>query len=425
MKNHLAICLLAACAVCVLPLSTLAQDEPAKPATQAAEATPAATTQDKPASDNSAANQEPSADEKAAMEKLAEEKKAKKEAHDKMMEAAKIAEVVTLVKDLKNPTGIAVQPETGHVFVADSGNFRVVRFADGMLEEVITDFPKDKYGENPTFDIGPLGLAFIDKDTLVVGGGGKPDGEEMLRVYKVPAIGAAAIKADKMHGDAKMLVAEDDVVGEGNFYGVAKGDKGIYVTCNGDDGKGWVSMATLAGDKLNEFTRKIPTKELVEVDAPVAITISPEFYVAVGQMGEINVAKDSLLTFYNQEGEMKANFKTELNDISGLAYGPNAKRLFATDFNWLDGDNGGLYKIIGVGETQCKTEEIAKLKRPSALAFTPDGNLFVTLAGDHDKSNGQLVVIKGLDVDQKTMKKQLEEQKMKEEKEAEEKKDEE
>ena len=183
MKNHLAICLLAACAVCVLPLSTLAQDEPAKPATQAAEATPAATTQDKPASDNSAANQEPSADEKAAMEKLAEEKKAKKEAHDKMMEAAKIAEVVTLVKDLKNPTGIAVQPETGHVFVADSGNFRVVRFADGMLEEVITDFPKDKYGENPTFDIGPLGLAFIDKDTLVVGGGGKPDGEEMLRVY--------------------------------------------------------------------------------------------------------------------------------------------------------------------------------------------------------------------------------------------------
>ena len=84
-----------------------------------------------------------------------------------------------------------------------------------------------------------------------------------------------------------------------------------------------------------------------------------------------------------------------------------------------------MYKIIGVGETLCKTEEIAKLKRPSALAFTPDGNLFVTLAGDHDKSNGQLVVIKGLDVDQKTMKKQLEEQKMKEEKEAEEKKDEE
>ncbi|MFK7768019.1 MAG: hypothetical protein AB8B55_12420 [Mariniblastus sp.] len=348
------------------------------------------------------APQGPTAEEKAAKEKLAKERAEKKTAHEKVMKAAKTGEVVTLLDELKNPTGVAIQPETGHVFVADSGNFRVVRFADGMMEPVITDFPKDKYGKDPTFDVGPLGLLFLDKTTLVVGGGGKPDGEEMLRVYKIAELGSDPIKADKMHGEAKMLPAADEVVGEGNFYGLAKGDKGIYVTCNGDDVKGWVSIATVEADKkLKEFARKIPTKELVEIDAPVAITISPEGHITVGQMGEINEAGDSQLTFYDEEGEMLANFALKLNDISGLAYGPKFGRLFATDFNWLDEDNGGLYKIIGVGDSGCKTEEMAKLKRPTALAFDPEGNLFVTLSGDADKPNGQLVVIKGLDVDQK------------------------
>ena len=93
---------------------------------------------------------------------------------------------------------------------------------------------------------------------LVVGGGGKPDGEDRLSVFKVPAAGADPIKADKTEGDAKMLpaVEDDDVVGEGDFHGLAKGTKGIYVTCNGDDEKGWVSLATLKEGKLDTFDRR-------------------------------------------------------------------------------------------------------------------------------------------------------------------------
>lgn len=312
-------------------------------------------------------------------------------------------QVKTIAEGLNNPSSVAVQPETGHVFVADSGALRVIRIIDEKVEPVIVDFPKDVYGKGPIYDIGPLGLCFLDKDTLVVGGGGNPDGEERLYVFKVPAAGADPIKADNTHGEPLMLAPQDDIVGEGNFYALAKGSKGIYVTCNGDDEKGWVSLATLEGGKLKSFTRKIATKEATELDAPVAITISPEGHVTVGQMGEINLPGDSLLTFYDEEGEMLDNFKTGMHDVSGLAYGPKHGRLFATDFSWLDTDNGGLYKIVGTNDAnRCKIVEIVKLNKPTALAFNPDGDLYITLAGDtsegSEKPDGKLVMIEGLDV---------------------------
>ena len=72
---------------------------------------------------------------------------------------------------LNNPCGVTVQPETGHVFVSDSAGGRVLRIVDGKPQDVITGFPKDVYGKGPKYDIGPLGLVFVDKDTLVVGGG--------------------------------------------------------------------------------------------------------------------------------------------------------------------------------------------------------------------------------------------------------------
>ena len=316
-------------------------------------------------------------------------------------------EVKTIVERLNNPCGIAIQPETGHVFVSDSGALRVIRIVDGKAEPVITGFPKDNYGKGPVYDIGPLGLVFIDKNTLAVGGGGKLDGEEMLRVYKIPAAGAAPIDASQMHGAPQTLPANGKVVGEGNFYGLAKGNQGIFVTCNGDDEKGWISLAKISDGKITNFDRKIATKEATKVDAPVAITVSPEGFLAVGQMGEITLAGDSLLTFYDENGQKLENFKTDLFDITGLAYGPKRGRLFATDFRWLDTDQGGLYKIIAIKDNyeKCKPQKIVSLKKPTALAFHPNGDLYSTLAGNsvegNGKPDGKLIMIQGLDAEPK------------------------
>ena len=300
---------------------------------------------------------------------------------------AQEAKVETVVGGLSNPCGVAVQPETGHVFLSDSALGRVVRVVDGKLEDVITGFPKDVFGKGPFYDIGPLGLVFLDKNTLVVGDGGFKDGEECIRVYTVPEAGKPALNFDK---DAKAksgpLTPAEGVLGEGNLYGLAATKSAIYVTCNGDDTKGWVAKADLTGSKLGKLERYIATKEAVEVDAPVAITISERGEIVVGQFGENNKPHDSLLTFYSAKTGMKImNLETGLYDITALAYSPKSKLLYATDFAWMAESEGGLFRLDAADRrsaaTAVKAVKIAPLDKPTAMAFAPDGTLYITVIG--------------------------------------------
>jgi hypothetical protein len=290
----------------------------------------------------------------------------------------------TVLEGLKNPCGIAIQPETGDLFIADSGAARIIRVVDGKAENVIVDFPLDVYGKGPMYDIGPLGLAFVDKDTLVVGGGGKPDGEELLRVYQVPEKGAEAIKADDMLS-SNALPATDDIKGEGNFYALAIAGDHVFVTCNGDDTKGWVSRALLEGNKTKSFERFIATKEATEVDAPVGIAIEPTAgHLAVGQMGEITVPGDSLLTFYSaKDGRMLSKYETGLSDIDALAYSAD-NQLYALDFSWHDTTQGGLFHLISDkvdGQPMVKSVKVMNLDKPTAMVFAEDGSLYITIIG--------------------------------------------
>lgn len=313
------------------------------------------------------------------------------------------AKMEVVLEGLNNPTSVAIQPGTGVVFVADSGAQRVIRVVDGKAEDVITGFPKDIYGKGPLYDIGPLGLLFIDQDTLMVGGGGMPAGEDTIALYKIPAAGENAISAEDIEGDVKSLPETDSQPGEGDFYGLARTGKGVFVTCNGDDEKAWIGLATLDEGKLKDFTRSIALKEETKVGGPVAITYSPDGFLAIGQMGSIRKERDSLLTFCDpDDGEILATFPTGLHDITGLAYGPKRGRLFATEFNWQDKSNGALVKLVGAGD-KCNARKVIDLEKPTALAFSRSGDLYVTLAGNTSEGanepDGKLIMIKGLDDD--------------------------
>jgi DNA-binding beta-propeller fold protein YncE len=307
--------------------------------------------------------------------------------------------VTTVVGGLNNPCGVAIQPETGHVFVADSGASRVIRVVDGKAQDVITGFKTDVYGKGPMYNIGPLGLLFLDKDTLVVGGGDLLDGAEKLRVFQVPSAGAAAIQADAAVASFE-LKEEGEIKGEGNFYALAATADAVFVTSNGDDTKGWVAKATRKGNTLTAFERFIATKEAVEVDAPVGATISPKGELVIGQMGEINVPHDSLLTFYSpKDGKKLLNLPSGLYDISGLAYGPKG-RLYAIDFAWMKADEGGLFDLVGVikdRQQAIESKKVLSLDKPTAMAFGADGALYVTVFGtakdENDKQPGQLLKI--------------------------------
>lgn len=383
------------------------EDKPAEKQDKPAEEKPAET-QEKPAEEKAAeAEEKPAEEEMKQEEKPAEE--AEKPAEQPQEETEKPADsaaaetqegelqMTVESTDLYNPCGIAIQPETNTLFIADSGNHRIVRMVEGKLEEVVVEFPEDIYGKGPQYAVGPLGMCFLDKDTLVVGGGGMKDGEELLRVYKVPAAGEAAIKADQMENSMAMP-AEGDVVGEGNFYAVAATETGVYVTLNGDDAKGWVGKATREGNSLKDFTRFIATKEATGVDAPVGICTLQGGHLVVGQMGEITVPGDSLLTFYTEaEGKEVGNFKTGLSDITAVGYSA-AGHLYALDFSWHDTTKGGLFRLVAEGEDGCIAKPMMTLDKPTSMVFDQDGNLWVTVIGtaEGEAKGGQLIKISGL-----------------------------
>lgn len=293
--------------------------------------------------------------------------------------------VETVLEGLINPCGLAIQPETGVIFVSDSGAGKVLRVVEGKAQEVITGSPKDLYGKGPKYDIGPLGIAFFDKNTLVVGDGGFVDGKEYLRVFTVPEAGTTLDYEKDAKTKAGPLEETSDLKPEGNFYGLAASKSAVYVTSNGDDTKGWVLRMTVEGTKFGKLERWLATKEQVDVDAPVGITLSPRGEVVIGQMGEVNKPNDSLLTFYNAStGKMLLNLETNLHDITALAYHPKTGLLYATDFAWVEPKDAGLYRIdraVKDGDAPIKVTKVVALEKPTAMAFAPDGTLYVTTIG--------------------------------------------
>ncbi len=334
-------------------------------------------------------------------------KKEEKGKEDKKTAGPQVQDIVI---NLYNPCGVTVQPKTGHVYISDSGNLRLLRFTPAKGEqapsiaEVVVGFPKDVYGKGPKYEIGPLGLLFATDNLLAVGGGGKPDGEEVLWFFDVSQIKDKPIEAKAAKFIAGPIPKSDKTNrGEGNFYALTLAAGAVYVTTNGDDTKGWVARCPIKDGTPGKLELAIATKPQVEVDAPVGVTTSPQGKLVVGQAGEINVPEDSLLTFYDPaSGKLELKLETPLYDIVALAYHPKSGTLYALDFAWMAPDKAGLYRLdVTTGDKpSLKVTKVLKLDKPTAMAFTPEGQLYITLIGtakEGDKYKpGKLIRVSGL-----------------------------
>lgn len=299
-----------------------------------------------------------------------------------------------VARNLDNPTGIAIHPRTGHIFVADrAGVHRVYRVEGERRRQQaseITGFPTDIYGKGPMYDIGPLGLAFMDDEHLVVGDGSQKDVDEVILIFDI-ADEPPAEPQQMDHAEYTLgpLGPNDMGQAEGNYYAVAVTDGAIYATANGDDTKGWIVKAELKDGKPGELKRGIATKEAVGVDAPVALTTDKSGNLVVGQMGEINLPGDSLLSIYSAEsGELLHNWETGLNDITGLAYSPTTGKLYATDFAWLDTTQGGLFELM-VKDDEVEVRKVAELDKPTTIVFDAEGNAYVAVIGTAEEGSDQ------------------------------------
>ncbi len=296
-----------------------------------------------------------------------------------------------MVINLDNPSGLAIHPKTGHVFIAS--NDGVHRFLPGEVPLKcpleISDFPTDIYGKGPMYNISALGVAFFDDEHLIVGDGSLPDGQELVRVYKIaekhPGKYQKAEEAAMTTGP--IAAGEQSVMGEGNYYGVAVLDGFVYVTNNGDDTKGWISRFEIKDGKAGTLTPFIATKVATSVDAPVPI-VAHEAKLYVGQMGEVTTGGDSLLTIYDpktynaEDPKAEKSYPTGLSDIAGLAISPTNKKWYCTDFAWAKPEDGGLFELtIEEDDNKVTAKKLAKLDKPTALAFDKDGNLYVTVFG--------------------------------------------
>ena len=312
----------------------------------------------------------------------------------------------TLCAGLDKPCGVAVQPGTGHVFVSDSGAGRVVRVdpdRPGAVVPAVVGFPVAEAGGKPQRQVGPLGLAFLDRRTLVVGQSRLDGRGGQIRIYDLPASGQA-LAADQ--SQYKLVPGPQADPGSGYFYGLVSTGDAIYATCSGADTTGWVAKAEVQNRRPHNLERFPAATPGGPTGTPVGITVNYRGHVVVSQVGAAGQEKDSLLTFYHaQNGRVLMQQKTGLDDVVGLAYSRNDRtgRLYAVDAAWSNPKEGGLYRLDSVsqqdGTLVLKAVRILPVDRPSALAFDPDGVLYLTLFGPADENAaqkpGQLLKITG------------------------------
>jgi hypothetical protein len=324
--------------------------------------------------------------------------------------------VETILAGLDHPTSVIVRPGseglgTAELFVAESGAGRVLRIVidDPVKSEpVITGFPVAEIAALPGLRGGPLGLAFLSRNRLAVGGGGLGDGEDVVRVYSV-SDAATTLEYDQTdHTAGPVPASESSETGEGDFFSLAASDRVFLVAPLSGDDAGWLLKATLDANRIAGLEPFIATREASDAAGPTAVAVDPQpqrHYVVVAQRGEPTAERDSRLTMYSStSGAMALNLNTGLRDVFALGYSPSPSfDLYSADYSQAEPADGGIYRIEAAqvdGRESCRAVKIAAIARPTSLAFTGDGAMYVTAFGEASdesesdaKPNGVLLKI--------------------------------
>jgi hypothetical protein len=262
-------------------------------------------------------------------------------------------------------TAIAVRPggnrERHELYVADDEAGSVKRISSDALDQpqdVLTGFGNGK---------APTSILFINGRTLVAAFQGEPPG---FQGYDITEDGKS-LSAEQ--SKFRVRVA-DDV--HGTSTGMATGSLGLFAVGVENDA-GWVLRSRLRSSVPGDL------KPFLKVGSrPTCAAISTRGWVVVGHAGKRDGGEDSRLTFHHPSDpahESPLSIEPGLLDIAAIAYSPQGS-MYVSDAAEADPQRGGIFRIEMDYQERTiggKAVRVLTLENPTALAFAPDGSLYV------------------------------------------------
>jgi len=305
--------------------------------------------------------------------------------------------VETVLEDLDRPGGVVLRVGSAkagplELFFSENGAGRILRIATDRpqeIREVITGLSKNSLGDEFFSRLGPIGLAFLTRTKLAVGGGG----QGAIGLYVLPDDGSTLAADQPSHTVG--------VSRNGLFFAMAKSDKTLFMAGANQD-QGWILQSEVGANRLATLGSFAIEKKTDGLGKATGIAITPRPrppFLVVAHVGSLETPQDSTISFYVPSSATVAmNLGTGLHDMVALAYSPTGQ-LYAADFALNEEESGGIYRLDDArvdGQQACQAVKIASIPRPTSLAFTSDGTLFVTALGaDENAKQGIIVKITG------------------------------
>jgi hypothetical protein len=319
--------------------------------------------------------------------------------------------VKKILTGLKNPHGVAVRPEGSgeahEVFVAESGAGRVIKIASDKPEkriDVVAGFStKLANGDSPT-SAGVHSLYFLDHMRLLVAGG-DDDGVPFVRLYELPDPESPLTSDQHKHEANVPETGKDAKFNAHVFRGIARtqyndrvGDFLLVAAPVDGDSTGLVYVPVRSGTLGDAVPAQL--KNAAGATQIGGITVGNNGYATLATNSLDDSAQPSRLAFFSPlDQRIVMEIPTELQRIVALAYSPKSGNLFVANSPTNEDDRAGIYRIDRAtqpGAFSCIAIRIADVRRPAALAFAPDGTLYVSASGDPKTKNaGELLKLDG------------------------------